>query len=141
MQKLIKDIKKLISKMGFGCEIETEGLFINIKTSESGLLIGQNGESICALQHLTKLIMIKSQKVVPQFTLDVNNYRQQKTESLKQIAKDSAYRACVLKKEIVLRPMPSYERRLVHMELADRKDVITESRGEEPNRRVIVRAK
>jgi len=124
--------------MGFECEIETQGAFIDIKTSNHGLLIGQNGESICALQRLIKIIAIKSHKVIPEFTLDINNYRQQKINSLKQIAKESACRACLLKKEIILKPMLAYERRCVHMELANRKDVITESRGQEPGRYIVI---
>lgn len=126
--------------MGFECETETQGAFINIKTSNPGLLIGQNGENIYALQHLIKLIIIKNSKTIPRFTLDINNYRQQKIDSLKQVAKDSAYRACVLKKEIVLKPMSAFERRLVHLELSDRKDIATESRGTEPSRCVVIRA-
>lgn len=139
-------IKELINKMGFDCEVEERGLFINIKANEPCLLIGQNGENIYALQHLVKLIIIKNlpagrqgSKAVPKFTLDINHYRQQKINSLKQIAKESACRACVLKKEIALKPMSAYERRLIHLELADRKDVITESRGDEPNRQIVIR--
>jgi len=126
--------------MGFGCEAEAQGSFINIQADEPGLLIGQNGESIYALQHLIKLIIIKTHKIIPKFTLDINNYRQQKINSLKQIAKESACRACILRKEIILKPMSAYERRLIHMELADRKDVITESRGQEPSRCVVIRS-
>lgn len=132
-------IKELINKMSFNCEIEVDGSFINIQTEEPGLLIGQNGENICALEHLAKLIIIKNQKIIPRFTLDVNHYRQQKIESLKQIAKDAAYRARVLKKEIILRPMSAFERRLIHLELSGCKNVVTESRGREPNRYVVVR--
>jgi len=141
---MINLIKELINKMGFQCEAEEQGSFINVRIDEPGLLIGQNGESIYALQHLIKLVIKnlptnkQGQKSIPQFTLDINNYRQQKINNLKQVAKESADRACALKKEIVLKPMSAYERRLVHMELADRKDVFTESRGQEPSRYIII---
>lgn len=125
--------------MGFDCQIDASAAFINIQVVNPGLLIGQNGENISALQHLIKLIIIKNSKTIPQFTLDINNYRQQKIDSLKQIAKDSAYRACVLKKEIVLKPMPAYERRVVHLELANIKNIATISMGDEPNRRIVIR--
>jgi spoIIIJ-associated protein len=70
--------------------------------------------------------------------LDVNNYRQSKIDFLNQLARDSAYRAQMLKKEIALKPMPAYERRLIHLSLSSNKNVVTESRGEEPERYVVV---
>lgn len=134
-------IKQILNKMGFECQLKVmEDSFINIQVQEPGLLIGQNGNNIRALQHLARIIIMKNYKILPQFTLDINNYRQQKTNFLKKLAQNSAYRACILKKEIILKPMSAYDRRLVYLELSARKDVVAESQGEEPNRCIIIRS-
>jgi len=132
-------IQQIINKIGFDCQIKTDKGFINIQVSEPGLLIGQNGDNIKALEHLTKLVIFKNKRVIPDFTLDINNYRQQKIDFLKDLARKSAYRAKVLKKEIILRSMPAFDRRLIHTELSEDSGIITESQGIEPNRCVILR--
>lgn len=131
-------IQQVLNKMGFECELKIQNDFINIQAENPSLLIGYNGQNIRALQHLIKLILIKNYKVVPDFNLDINSYRQQKHEAIKKIAQESAYRACILKKEVILKPMTAYERRLIHVEISLRKDVNAESQGEEPNRRVVI---
>lgn len=137
MQNLVKE---LVNKMGFDCRVEAGDVFCNIQVNNPALLIGPNGNNIHALQHLAKLIVIKNKKIIPEFTLDINNYRQQKIDSLRQLAKSSAYRAIALKKEIALKPMSAYDRRIIHIELAENKNIITESQGQEPERRVIIRS-
>lgn len=143
--KEIDEIKKtaqeFFKKMGF--EIEVKNLemanmtiSIKIKAEEPQILIGQNGQTLLEIQHLLKAIL--SRKISEKFFLDIdiNNYKKKKIEYLKEMAKSLADEVSLAKKEKILAPMPAYERRIIHLELAERKDVKTESIGEEPDRRV-----
>ncbi|MCD6402414.1 hypothetical protein J7L36_00985, partial [bacterium] len=71
--------------------------------------------------------------------LDINKYKKKKTEYLKELANSVADQVALTKKEKVLPPMQAFERRIIHLELADRSDVTTESIGKEPERRVVVK--
>ncbi|PIR71473.1 MAG: hypothetical protein COU43_02475 [Candidatus Nealsonbacteria bacterium CG10_big_fil_rev_8_21_14_0_10_37_25] len=71
--------------------------------------------------------------------LDINGYKKKKLDYLKELARSLADEVALTKKEKNLPPMAAYERRIIHLELAGRSDVTTESIGEEPERRVVVR--
>lgn len=143
-EKIKAIIETILSKMGFSCEVEiletTENIKLIIHTQEAGLLIGEAGQNLIALNHLVKRI---AEKVVGAtrlpLSLDINDYQKQKAEEIKDLARMSAQRVRYFKKEITLRPMTSYERRIVHAALTEYPDIITESVGEEPRRRVIIK--
>jgi len=71
--------------------------------------------------------------------LDVNDYKKKKSEYLRELARDTANDVVLTKKEKMLEPMPAYERRVIHLELAGRTDVASESVGQEPERRVVIK--
>ena len=73
------------------------------------------------------------------FLLDVNNYQAKKIEELRNLARMSAQRVRYFKKEVEMRPMTSYERRIIHSTLAEYLDIETKSSGEDPNRKVIIK--
>ena len=115
-----------------------------IKTRESGLLIGEEGKNLTALNHLVKKIVENElrksgagEKLF--FLLDVNDYYGKKIEQLKNVGRMSAQRVRYFKKEIEMDPMGSYDRRIIHSILSEYPDIKTESVGEEPNRRVIIK--
>jgi spoIIIJ-associated protein len=114
-----------------------------IKTQEAGLLIGENGQHLIALNHLLKKLSENEFKKRGlggiQFFLDINNYQTKKNEELKNLARMAGQRVRYFKKEIELEPMSSYERRIIHATLTEYPDITTESAGEEPNRRVIIK--
>ena len=147
-EKSLKEIKKIIQeffeKTGF--EVETEILPpeektipIKIKAPEPKILIGQGGQTLTEIQRLLKIIL--RQKIPEEFyiDLDINDYKKKKIEYLKEISRSLADEVALVKKEKILVTMPAYERRIVHLELADRTDVTTESIGEEPERRIVIR--
>ena len=72
--------------------------------------------------------------------LDINGYKKKKIDYLKEMAKNAADEVSLMKQEKILPPMPAYERRIVHLELAERKDITTESIGREPERKIIIRS-
>ena len=147
--EIIKNaIETLLSKLSVKGEVEfmetTEGIRFLIKTYEGALLIGENGQNLLALNHIVKKIADKilgeekkEEKIV--FSLDVNDYQAKKIEDLKNLARLNAQRVRYFKKEITMNPMTSFERRVIHAVLTELPDIATESTGEEPNRRVVIK--
>jgi len=117
-----------------------ETLSIDLKVEEPRILIGERGQTLLEIQHLLKVILRK--KIEERFfvDLDINNYKKKKIEYLKELAHAAADEVSLTRREKILSPMPAYERRVIHLELAEREDVTTESIGQEPKRRVVVRA-
>lgn len=117
-----------------------ENVRFSLHSPEAGLLIGDNGQNLIALNHVIKRIVEKNLgKTEIAFSLDVNDYQKQKAEEIKDLARMSAQRVRFFKKEVTLRPMTSYERRIVHAVLTEYPDIVTESVGEEPQRKVIIK--
>jgi len=112
---------------------------IKIKAENPKDLIGQNGQILAEMQRLLKAILKRQIDQEFYVDIDVNDYKKKKIEYLKKSAKDLADEVALTGKEKILNPMSSYERRAVHIELAGRKDVLTESIGQEPERKIIIR--
>lgn len=146
--QIVKSITEdLLKKIGFECEVEIidsnndDSKFIcNIKTQkEANFLIGQNGDNLQALQHIVRLLVRKQIDENIKFILDVNSYKKDQEASVIELAKSLAKQVASEKKAVVMRPMSAYNRRLVHMFLADNDEVITESTGSEDERRVVIK--
>jgi len=119
---------------------EQEGTIpINITSEEPQILIGEGGQTLIEIQRLLKLALKK--KVSEEFyvDLDVNNYKKKKIEYLKEMARSEADNVAITKTEKELAPMPAYERRIVHLELLNRSDVVAESIGQDPERRIVIK--
>lgn len=112
---------------------------LNIVTPDGRLLVGRDGENIFALEHLIRQLVEKKTGEHPRLFLDVNGNRMRSIEELKDEAKQSAKRVRLYRKELVLHPMSSFERRIVHMVLAEYPDITTESIGEGDRRRVVIK--
>ncbi|HJN62014.1 MAG TPA: R3H domain-containing nucleic acid-binding protein [Candidatus Parcubacteria bacterium] len=112
---------------------------INLEMEEPQILIGERGQTLIEAQWLLKSILRK--RINQQFyiDLDVNGYKKKKAEYLRELAKSTADEVTLSKRQIELASMPAYERRLIHLELAARSDVASESLGEGPERRVVVK--
>jgi len=144
----IKEIKEIVKeffkKTTFEVEIEflpikDQTIPINLKVEEPQILIGEGGQTLAEIQHLLKLILKEKIKEPFYIDLDINNYKKKKIEYLRELARSTADEVFLSKKEKILPPMPAYERRIIHIELANRSDVMTESIGEEPERKVVVK--
>lgn len=144
----IKEIaQEFFQKMGLEIEVEVKSLQdltipINLKMAEPQILIGERGQTLAEIQRLLKAILRKKIAVEEPFyiNLDINEYKKKKTEYLKEMARTAADEAVLTKKEKILAPMPAFERRIIHLELASRGDVTTESIGQEPERKVVIRS-
>ncbi len=139
-----KTIEGLLKRMGLSIQVsaksaQEDNLVFNIETEEAGFLIGQAGINLDALQHLARLLVSKKTGQPIKFVLDVNNYRQHRVELLEELADKLAKQAITERVTLTLQPMPAFERRIIHLVLAGRSEVVTESIGEEPQRRIIVK--
>jgi len=114
-------------------------LSINITAQEPQILIGERGQTLLDIQQLLNAILKKSIKENFFIDLDINDYKKRKIEYLKELARTVADEVSLAKKEKWLTAMPAYERRIIHLELAGRSDVTTESVGQEPERKIVIR--
>lgn len=143
----LKCVEELLEKMGFIGEVSTEKsveegrerVLVNIKTEESNFLIGQYGTNLEAFQHLARVVIRKKVEERIDLVVDVNSYRQEKSDSIIKLARDLAEEALSENRAMALRPMSAYERRLVHMELSKNEKIKTESVGEGEDRKVIIK--
>ncbi|HYC79808.1 MAG TPA: R3H domain-containing nucleic acid-binding protein [Candidatus Binatia bacterium] len=142
-----KTITEVLAHMGFESEIferQEEGRVVfNIRCSDAKLLIGKQGSTLESLQYLVKLLVYRQ---IPEdqkfsFALDVDDYKDKRVIYLKDLARKAAHQVRQTKKAVSLVPMPSHERRVVHNYLSLFSDVSSESIGEEPNRKLIIKYK
>lgn len=144
--KIIKEITQdFFQKTGFEVEIEflpqnDMTIPIHLKTDDYSLtLIGEKGRTLVEIQHLLKVILKRRINKDFYIDLDINNYKEKKIEYLKELARTMADEVALTKKEKVLPPMPAYERRIIHLELANRTDITSQSIDEEPERRIVIK--
>lgn len=116
-------------------------LFYTISSDENPLLIGKNGKTLEALQLLTKIYLnlFTDEKIM--VSIDVGNYKGHRQHQLEVLATKTAKEVAKTKIEVMLQPMNSYERRIIHTKLSDWRDVYTESIGEGINRRLVIKPK
>ena len=117
---------------------ESGGPVIDLVGEDSGLLIGRRGQTLQALQFLVTLIVRRQIGEDVRVTLDVENYRQRRETSLRDMADKVASRVAQTNRSITLEPMPPADRRIIHTSLAEHPEVRTESAGEGENRKVTV---
>lgn len=146
LNKEIKNyIQKLVKNMGINAVVETktreESQIFNVIAPEAAILIGKNGRTIEALQNITRQMINTELNTTYKFIIDVNDYKAKRRSRIEKTAKYTAKEVAKTKVEAALEPMNSYERRIVHNILNNSKDVITESKGIEPNRYVIIKPK
>ena len=117
-------------------------LSINISGDKMGLVIGYRGETLDSLQYLTSLVINKNHEdEYIRVSLDTENYRQKREETLIKVAQKTAYKVRKSGRAYKLESMNPYERRIIHSALQDYNDINTYSEGEEPFRRVVVSIK
>ena len=138
-------ISEIIRKMSAEGNLEVrrreENITITIFSDNNAILIGKNGKNVSALQLIVRQ-MVNSKLSKPlSIIIDVGNYKEKRARNIEYLAKKLAREAYKTKTEITMDSMNSYESRIVHSALADDKYVYTESIGEEPNRKVVIKLK
>jgi len=117
-----------------------DSVCFHIKTPDGGILIGENGQHLLALHAIVKRMAerVLGDEYIP-FLIDVNDYQRKRIEEIKDRARMSAQRVRYFKKEVIMQPMSAYERRIIHVSLAEDPDIETESIGEGETRRVVIK--
>ena len=103
-----------------------------------GILIGRRGETLDAVQYLTSLKVNRGREGYTRVTLDTENYRAKREDTLIRLANRMANRALRTGRKVSLEPMNPYERRIIHYALQQTDGVTTHSEGDEPNRHVVI---
>lgn len=139
-------LKGIFDKMSLDVLVEKfsdsdNNVTLQLHGANLGLLIGKHGQTLDSLQYLTNLVANKNQEDWIKVTLNIENYRQRRAETLKKLAlrlADKAKRKC---ERVVIEPMNSHERKIIHMALQDDKNIVTYSEGEEPHRHIVIMLK
>jgi len=113
-------------------------VLVDINGDDLSILIGRRTETLNALQYIASLIVSKELEQWVPLVIDIQGYRLRRNRQLQQLARRMAEQAVHTGKRQTLEPMPANERRIIHMELSSHEQVITESTGEEPNRKVTI---
>lgn len=106
-----------------------------------GLMIGRRGQTLDALQYLANIVANRYSDSYLRIILDAENFRDRRRKTLEDLADRLASRAVKTRKEIVLEPMPAGERKVIHSRLQSHAQVKTYSKGDEPNRRIVITLK
>ena len=148
-EKLIKETtQEMLDKMGFEAKVivttslsednDRENMVVEIDSPDSKFIIGKQGATLISLQHILKLLVRSKTDDYVNFSVDVNGYKKQQENYIKDMAQDVAQEVVLNGRASTLEPMNSYDRRLVHLELEKNPKVKTESIGEGEDRKVII---
>lgn len=120
-----------------------QGRYVNISLDgkDSSHLVGKHGEVLNALQYLTNILSNRRYNNGVRSSLECNDYRQRREETLGKMAEKVAEQVISRREEAVLEALPAYERRIIHKVISEMDGVETYSEGEEPNRRVVIAPK
>lgn len=124
-------LEKILELLGFQATVEEQqiedGLLLDIKTDDSGRLIGRQGQTLSDLQYLVNRMLFQEDQNAPRVTVDVGGYRTQAREALIKKAKEAADKVRKNKDIVELEPLNSFERRIVHQAIKDDPDIETHS--------------
>ena len=119
-------------------EEATTAIVLNIKGEDLGILIGRRGQTLACLQYMVRLIVGHQTKAWVPIVIDIEGYKQRRYQALQIFARRMAEQVKAKEEPFTLEPMSAYERRIIHLALADHPDVITESIGEGEARKVVI---
>lgn len=142
LEEILKNIFEITNEQ-VSYTITKDGNQLNlvIKGDDMSHLIGYKGKTIEAFQSLLNSMLQREDEDYAKVFVEINDYKKKKEEKLRKLANKMAANCVKFRRPIKLEPMSAYERLIIHRELADRKDVETESIGEEPRRRVVIKRK
>ncbi len=130
------NLNVLIEKMS--CE---EGIILNFRGDDLGILIGKHGQTLDALQYLANLAANRDADERVRIVLDVEDYRKRRTETLNKLALRLADKVKRRGERVSLEPMSPHERKIIHMALQNDHRIVTYSEGDEPFRKVVIALK
>ena len=139
-------IQRLLSDMEITADVtmtdgDNDDKVISVVGEEAGILIGHHGDTLEAFQYLVNLAANKKDDEDRQYTritVNIENYREKREETLRTLAHHMASKVLKYKKSVMLEPMNPYERRIIHSEIQNISGVSTNSIGSENNRKVVI---
>jgi spoIIIJ-associated protein len=138
-------LKNMFEAMKADVRIEmrrhAEGADVNLSGHELGILIGKRGQTLDAIQYLANIVANRYSDAHLKLVVDAEQFRERRRKTLEQLAHRLAARVVKTRKEVVLEPMSAAERKVIHSELQNDANVKTYSKGEEPNRRIVIAPK
>jgi spoIIIJ-associated protein len=142
VSRVTEILDALLGLMGVQGKVEVLSaelpLALNVKGDDLGILIGRRGQTLVALEYVTKLIVVQQLKTWVPLTIDVGGYKKHRRDSLQKLALYLAEQVKSRRRAMPMEPMPADERRIIHLALADHPDVTTQSIGEGENRKVVI---
>ena len=124
-------LEKILELLGFPATIEEhameDSILLDVKTEDSGRLIGRQGQTLADLQYITNRLLFQQDQHSPKVMVDVSGYRAQAREALVKKAKDAAEKVRRWGDVVELEPLSAFDRRIVHHALKDDPDIETHS--------------
>jgi len=124
-------LEQVLNLLGFPATVEEhaleDGVMLDVKTEESGRLIGRQGQTLADLQYITNRLLFQQDANAPKVTVDVGGYRSQAREALVKRAQEAAEKVRRWGDAVELEPMSAYERRIIHQLLKDDPGIETQS--------------
>ena len=124
-------LEKILDLLGFTATVEEhrmeESLLLDVKTDDSGRLIGRQGQTLSDLQYITNRLLFQQDPSAPKIMVDVSGYRAQAREALVKKAKEAAEKVRRWGDVVELEPLSAFDRRIVHNALKDDPNVETHS--------------
>ncbi len=142
----LETLKSLLHYMGIQADVvvqesssdESLPVVLDVMGDNLGILIGRQGETLRDLQYITRLIVSRRLQRWANVVVDVEGYKRRRQRTLTELAERMARKAIAEARPVVLEPMPSHERRIVHIALRNHESVATESTGEGSRRKVVI---
>ena len=124
-------LEKIMELLGFTATVEEhsmeDGILLDVKTEDSGRLIGRQGQTLSDLQYITNRLLFQQDAAAPKAMVDVGAYRAQAREALVKKAKDAAEKVRRWGDVVELEPLSAFDRRIIHQALKDDPSVETHS--------------
>jgi spoIIIJ-associated protein len=124
-------LEKILELLGFQATVEEhtleDGLLLEVKTEDSGRLIGRQGQTLSDLQYISNRLLFQQDPSAPKIMVDVGGYRSQAREALVKKAKEAAEKVRRWGDVVELEPLNAFDRRIVHNAVKDDPDIETHS--------------
>jgi spoIIIJ-associated protein len=148
----VRTLETLLSHMGITAAVSVEEsppqeegapgvITLDVSGDDLGILIGRRGQTLTSLQHIVRVIVAHQTKTRVPIVVDVEGYKQRRYEALQALAWRVAEQVKAKSRQFTLEPMLAYERRIIHLTLANNPEVTTESVGEGDDRKVVIMPK
>ena len=141
IETFLKEFTSAVKNLEYKINVQNKEIYVELLGEKSSDLIGYRGDTINAMQTILSSIGNKNTLVRVRVLLNIANYKEKREETLKELARKLEKTVKRNGKKIILEPMNSYERKIIHTELQNSEYVTTYSIGEEPRRKVVIEKK